>query len=136
LDLSHIFRDGRPPEGLPSPIKRSPKIASVFPLSEGQSLGLGHPKPPEIGFLSLKWVETIPWAKVDDEFCEKSSKMRTTHQGEAPKLHLELALTLGICIYNYSALAAAVSAVKVEISGKVDFSYSFQWEKSSLRKSL
>ena len=47
--------------------------------------------------------------------------MPITHQREPPKLHLALALTLGICIHNYSALILAVSAEKVEIPGKVDF---------------
>jgi len=55
---------------------------------------------------------------------------------KAPKLHLALALTLGICMRNYSSLALADSAEWVEIPGKVDFSHSFQWQKSSLRKSL
>jgi len=31
-DLFRTFRDGRPLEGLPSPIKTFPKIASVIPL--------------------------------------------------------------------------------------------------------
>jgi len=53
-------------------------------------------------------------------------------------LDLTLALALGICIlvYLYSALAPAISVEKVEIPGKVEDSHSFQWEKSSLRKSL
>ena len=37
---------------------------------------------------------------------------------------------------NYSALVLAILALNVEISGKVDFSLSFQWERSSLRKGL
>jgi len=59
-----------------------------------------------------------------------------THHREAPKLDLALALTLGICIRSYSALAPAVSAEKVEIFGKGDFSHSLQLQKSFLRKSL
>jgi len=63
-----------------------------------------------------------------DQFCEKSSKIRITHQMEAPKLELALALTSGICMHSYSALAPSISAEKVKISGKVDFSHLFQWE--------
>ena len=37
---------------------------------------------------------------------------------------------------NYSALVSAILALKVIISGKVDFSNSFQWERSSVRKDL
>jgi len=60
--------------------------------------------------------------------------MSITHQREALKLQLALDLTLGICMHSYSALAPAVSAEKVEIPGKVDFSHSFQWQKSSFSK--
>jgi len=47
---------------------------------------------------------------------------------EAPKLELALALTSGICMHSYSALAPSISAEKVKIFGKVDFSHLFQWE--------
>jgi len=72
-------------------------------------------------------VETIPWAKVKKMmyFAKKTSKIQTTHHGEAPKLKLKQAQTLGICIYNFSTLAPAVSAVEVEISGKVEVSNLF-----------
>ena len=51
--------------------------------------------------------------------------MSITHQREAPKLDFALALALGICIHSHSALALAISAEKVEIPGKVDFSIDF-----------
>jgi len=37
---------------VPSPIKRSPKISSSILEFKGQSCGLGHPKPPKMGFWS------------------------------------------------------------------------------------
>jgi len=61
-------------------------------------------------------------------FAKNRQKIRITHQMEAPKLELALALTSGICMHSYSALAPSISAEKVKISGKVDFSHLFQWE--------
>ena len=40
MDLFRIFRDGGPLEGLPSPIKKSPKIASAVPPILRTKLGL------------------------------------------------------------------------------------------------
>ena len=70
--------------------------------------------------------DSLGKSKKNDVFCEKTSKIQTTHHGEAPKLKLKQAQTLGICIYNFSTLAPAVSAVEVvEISGKVEVSHLF-----------
>jgi len=63
--------------------------------------------------------DSLPKSRKMMCFSKKTSKNHTTHRREARKLKLKLAQTLGICVYNFSALAAAVSAVEVEISGKV-----------------
>jgi len=62
--------------------------------------------------------------------------MPITHQREAPKLDFALALALGICIHSHGALPPAISEEKVEIPEKVDFSHSFQWQKSFFSESL
>jgi len=50
VDISQIFRDGRSPEGLPSPIKRTPKIASGFPYLKGKVRVWGTPNHLKLDF--------------------------------------------------------------------------------------
>ena len=64
----------------------------------------------------------------------KFIKTPITHQRETQKLELCASLALGICILSNSALALAISVVKVENPGKVDFSHSFLWQESTFSK--
>jgi len=51
--------------------------------------------------------------------------MSITHQREAPKLELALALTLGTCIRSYSALAPAISEKMSKFPGRSKFPIHF-----------
>ena len=80
----------------------------------------------KLDFWVINGRKRFLWQKYKfDEFCEILLKMSITHQRKSSKLELALALTLGICIHIYSALALAIPAETVEIPGKVDYSHSF-----------
>jgi len=120
LDLSQIFRDGGTLKVFHPPSKDHPRLLPVSLYLKGKVKVCGHPKPPEMGFLGN---DSLGKSRILINFAKKMVKNLV----DPPRASTEI----GTC-----ALAPAVSAEKVEIPGKVDFSHSFQWQKSSSRKSL